>query len=65
MSASPLLSPDPVAEYLGTTTQALAVMRHEGIGPSYIKVGRRVRYRMTDVEAWLDANTVTTSESAA
>jgi hypothetical protein len=26
-----------------------------GIGPKYLKVGATVRYRMRDVEAWLEA----------
>lgn len=29
--------------------------RTEGRGPRYLKVGRRVYYRLRDVEAWLDA----------
>lgn len=65
VATDPLFTPDPIAEKLGITVQALALMRHEGSGPTYIKVGRRVRYRMSDVEAWLDANTVTTSGDAA
>lgn len=65
MSTEPLYSPPPIAEHCDLSVQALALMRHEGTGPAYVKVGRRVRYRMSDVEAWLDAHTVTTSESAA
>lgn len=65
MSTDHLLTPAPIAEKLGVTVQALALMRHEGNGPTYVKIGRRVRYRMSDVEAWLNANTVTTSGDAA
>lgn len=64
MSTDPLYAPPTVAEHLGLSVQALALMRHEGTGPAYVKLGRRVRYRMSDVEAWLDANTVTTGDAA-
>lgn len=52
-----LITPDELAEYLGTTTQRLAVHRMNGTGPRFVKEGRRVLYRRSDVEAWLDANT--------
>lgn len=29
--------------------------RHRGLGPAYIRLGKRVRYRFTAIEAWLDA----------
>lgn len=40
----------------GTTCQAWAAMRHKGTGPRYVKVGRKVYYRRTDLDAWLAAN---------
>lgn len=64
MPTDPLYAPPAVAERLDLTVQALALMRHEGNGPTYIKVGRRVRYRMSDVETWLEANTVRTEGAA-
>ncbi|MEE2529156.1 DNA-binding protein [Pseudarthrobacter sp. J75] len=61
-----LVSPVALAEYLGTTTGALAQMRYRGIGPKFIKLGAKaVRYSMSDVNAWLAANTMQcTSEKA-
>lgn len=54
-----LVPPIALAEYLGTTTGALAQMRYRGIGPRFIKLGAKaVRYSMTDVNAWLVANTM-------
>ncbi|BCO41341.1 hypothetical protein MINTM001_24800 [Mycobacterium paraintracellulare] len=48
-----------VAEFLHITEAALAQDRYRGTGPKFIKVGgRRVRYRWSDVYAYLDANTV-------
>lgn len=61
-----LVPPVALAEYLGTTTGALAQMRYRGIGPRFIKLGAKaVRYSMADVNAWLAANTMQcTSERA-
>ena len=64
MPTEPLYAPPTVAEHLGLSVQALALMRHEGTGPAYVKLGRRVRYRMSEVEAWLDSNTVKTGDAA-
>jgi excisionase family DNA binding protein len=54
-----LLSVDEVAAMLGVRVQTLAVWRsskrHDLL---YIKVGHNVRYRLSDVEAWLVSRTV-------
>ncbi|MGV0050916.1 helix-turn-helix transcriptional regulator [Mycobacterium colombiense] len=53
---APLADPKAVAEFLGVTPQALGQMRYLGRGPKFIKVtGRSVRYRWTDVLAWVEA----------
>ena len=40
-------------------TPTLRDWRYRGIGPTYIKVGpKSVRYRRSDLDAWLEANTV-------
>lgn len=61
-----LFRPAELAAYLGTTTGALAQMRYRGVGPKFIKLGAKaVRYSLTDVNAWLAANTMQcTSEKA-
>jgi hypothetical protein len=50
--------PTLVAAVLGTTEAGLAQMRYRGTGPRFVKRGRRVLYRWSDVRAYLDANTV-------
>jgi excisionase family DNA binding protein len=50
---------ESVAAYLGVPTKTLEQWRYVGKGPAYAKVGKHVRYRRTDVDAWLDAQTVT------
>lgn len=51
-------TPDQVAEFMHTTTAALAQDRYLSRGIPYIKYGRRVLYRWADVHAYLEANTV-------
>ena len=36
----------------------LAQWRHKGIGPAYYKLGRKVVYRGTDLNAWAETNRV-------
>ena len=48
-----LTAPEKVAKQLGVTAQTLANWRSEGSGPRFVKVGRLVYYRRSDVSAWL------------
>jgi hypothetical protein len=58
MQLPSLATPAEVAEYLRTTTAALAQDRYKGTGPKFIKHGSRVLYRWSDVLEWLDRNTI-------
>ncbi|EOM74624.1 DNA-binding protein [Rhodococcus rhodnii] len=53
---APLATPEEVAQYLRTTTTKLTNDRYRGIGPKFVKHGRRVLYRWDDVHAWTEAN---------
>lgn len=44
-----------VAEMTGIPEATLRFWRHAGTGPRSAKLGRRVVYRESDVNAWLDA----------
>jgi predicted DNA-binding transcriptional regulator AlpA len=47
-------------EELGVASRrTLQTWRLLGHGPRYIKVRRSVRYRVTDIEQWLAARTIT------
>lgn len=48
------MSPQEVADFLGIPVGTLHQWRHRGTGPKGAKVGRHVRYRRSDVEAWFD-----------
>lgn len=54
---SELLTSGELAEKLHKSAAALAQWRYKGIGPKFIKLGSGIRYRASDVEAWLDAQT--------
>jgi predicted DNA-binding transcriptional regulator AlpA len=49
-----LLFIEDVAEWTGIPVQTLRWWRQHGKGPKSAKVGARVRYRESDVQAWLD-----------
>ena len=49
-----LLTIDEVAEYLQIPVATLYQWRHKGMGPKALKLGRHLRYRPDEVEAWLE-----------
>ncbi len=51
----PLVEPAAVSEFLGgIPEQTLANWRSRGKGPKFHKVGKHIRYRLSEVAAWLD-----------
>lgn len=60
-----LLSTEEAAEYLGTKPHTLEIWRAVGrYGIPYIKVGRLVKYRRADLDAWLASRMVNVQEAA-
>lgn len=60
-----LIDPATLAEALGTTQRTLSEWRIRGYGPSYLRVGRTVRYRPEAVDSWLLAQEhVSTAEES-
>lgn len=53
MELQQLYSQDDVAERLGISTRTLERYRVAGDGPRFVKMGRLVRYRADDLDAWL------------
>ncbi len=47
-------SPIEVGEFLGISINTLAAWRCAGVGPRFMKIGRRIKYRASDVEAWME-----------
>ncbi len=48
-----LLTTKQAATVLGLHPVTLAQYRVDGIGPTYLKMGRKVRYRLEDLEAFI------------
>ena len=55
---------DPELRVLGTT-EKLAQWRHRNTGPAFIRIGRRIGYHGTDLNAYLNAQRVDPSTEAA
>ena len=52
--ADQLLDVKAVSGWLGVSKSTLAKWRLKGTGPPYIKVGKRILMRQSDLEKWLD-----------
>jgi predicted DNA-binding transcriptional regulator AlpA len=53
-----LMDPHATAAFLGVHVLTLADWRCKGgQGPDYVKVGRCVRYRHSDLKSWLETRT--------
>lgn len=52
----PLLTPREVAEYLHTSQARLAQDRYTGRGVPFLRHGRNVLYRASDIKCYLDAH---------
>ena len=63
MSAFIFLDTHQAAEYLDHTKSCLESWRGKNRGPKYFKFGRKVRYSVADLDKWLAARVVTTSEA--
>lgn len=48
------MTAEEVAEFLRVPVPTLYQWNHKGTGPRVSRVGRWLRYRRRDVEAWLD-----------
>jgi predicted DNA-binding transcriptional regulator AlpA len=46
------LTPQDLADREGVPVATVYAWNMKGTGPPYMHVGRHVRYRLTDVEAW-------------
>lgn len=64
--ADRLIPASALPQYLGVSLPTLERWRMQGIGPKFIKAGRRVFYRVNDVRTWIaGAQRSSTSDAAA
>jgi len=62
-----LITPEKASEILGVTTKSLANSRYTrtGIDIPYIRLGNRIRYQESDLEAYIEQNkTSSTTEKS-
>lgn len=50
-----LLKEPEAAEYLGMSRSFLRQSRMKGTGPIFIKLGRMIRYRLSDLNAFVES----------
>jgi excisionase family DNA binding protein len=55
MTNDELKTTEELAERLRISTSTLRRWRSNGEGPKFIRVGKKVRYRQSDVEDWLSS----------
>ena len=60
----PLVGPQEVADWLGVPLGTVYRWRTNGDGPPGLRVGKHLRYRVKDVERWLDAQVDRPTETA-
>lgn len=51
------VTPEEAAQRIGIKVGTIQNWRWSGRGPKFIKCGGRVRYRLSDLAEWLDAQT--------
>ena len=54
--ASPFLSTEQAAFYLGLSARKMQEMRAAGTGPDFRRHGRYVRYHIDDLDSWSRAS---------
>lgn len=65
-----LFDEEAAGKYIGgsdspISTRTMQRWRLEGMGPIYVKLGRLVRYRQSDLDSYLDSNTCSSTSTAA
>lgn len=52
--SNPLLTQPEAAAFLRANPRTLERWRMTGAGPPFVKIGRKVGYRLLDLEVWLE-----------
>ena len=60
-----LLNEVQAAQFLRLSIRTLQAWRGSRRGPNFVRAGRAVRYRRRDLCSWMDANTVSVTNTAA
>jgi len=55
------LTTEQAADFLTIKPNTLEIWRLKGKGPTYVKFGRAVRYKKTDIDAWINSQVRTST----
>ena len=58
-----LMTTVEAAEYLRISTQILERRRSQRLPPAYVKLGGQVRYRISDLDDWIEESTAYVEET--
>jgi predicted DNA-binding transcriptional regulator AlpA len=61
---SEILNTQEAAHYIGLTEYALIGWRYKRTGPPYIKIGRRIMYRRSDLNDFLEQRRIDPSQNS-
>lgn len=56
--SDPLLTEAQASHVLNLSVRTLQAWRGQGRGPNFVRAGRAVRYRSTDLVSWINEQTV-------
>ncbi len=59
-----LLCEKDAAKLLSASPRTLQAWRVKGVGPTFVRIGRTIRYRTVDLSAWIEARVVTSEHVA-
>ena len=59
MSSDKYLKPSEAAELLRSSKSTLAKLRLSGAGPTFVRIGKAIRYRQSDLHRWMDGSSTT------
>jgi len=55
-----LLTQAQVVEWTGMSPAWFEMNRYKGVGIPYVKMGRAIRYKTSEIRRWIEANVVGT-----
>ena len=53
-----LLSTNEAAEFVQNSARTFSRWRSQGVGPSYVRVGGKIRYQQSDLKEWVTRHRV-------
>ncbi len=62
-NSSEMVNTGQAATMLGLKKNTLDIWRLRGVGPKFVKMGRTVRYRLADIEDFIQSHTIQKTNS--